>query len=48
MSKLKSKYTLFDSLEQLLAPETLSKLLSKPVTRVEVQPMEHGGLAGSQ
>lgn len=48
MTALKPKYTLFDSLEQMLAPETLSKLLSKPVTRVEVKAMEHGGLAGSQ
>jgi len=48
MSNLKPKYTLFDSLDQMLAPEIFSKLLSKPVTRVEVQPMEHGGLAGSQ
>ena len=50
MSKLlEPKYILFDSVEQMLAPETLSDLLSKPVTRVGCQPMNgHSGLAGGQ
>lgn len=46
---LEPKYTVFDNVEQILAPETLSKLLSKPITHVECQPMkEHSGLAGGQ
>ncbi len=45
--QLKTKYTVFDNIEAMLAPETLSYLLSKTITRVEVQPMNgHGGLAG--
>jgi hypothetical protein len=49
MSKLEPKYILFDSLEQMLAPETLSKLLSRPIAHVDCHPMsEHRGLAGSQ
>jgi Phosphotransferase enzyme family len=49
MSKLEPKYILFDSLEQMLALETLSKLLSRPITRVDCHPMsEHRGVAGSQ
>ena len=48
-SQLEAKYELFDCLEELLAPETLSELLSQPVTRVEIQPMNgHSGLAGGQ
>src|SRR5512139_3227268 len=49
MSNLESKYTLFDSVEEMLAPETLSHLLSKPVTHVDCHPFEdHGGVAGSR
>src|SRR5262245_30053942 len=49
MSNLEPKYTLFDSVEQMLAPETLSQLLHKTVTHVEIQPMNgHSGLAGGQ
>lgn len=49
MPSLEPKYNLFDSVEQMLAPEALSELLAKPVTRVEVQPMNgHSGFAGSQ
>lgn len=49
MTTLESKHTLFDSVEQMLAPETLSKLLAKPVTQIENQPMNaHSGLAGGQ
>jgi hypothetical protein len=50
MSKLlEPKYTLFDNVEEMLAPEMLSDLLSKPVTRVDCQPMNgHSGLAGGQ
>ncbi len=31
---LEPKYALFDSVDQMLTPETLSELLTKPVTRV--------------
>ena len=48
MATLEPKYTLFDSLEQMLAPKTLSELLSKPVNRVNIHPMEHRGVAGGQ
>ena len=50
MSKpLEPKYTLFDSVQEMLAPETLSELLSHPVTRVDCQPMNgHSGLAGGR
>ena len=49
MSTLEPTYTLFDSVEQMLAPETLARLLAKPITRVECQPMNgHAGLAGSR
>ena len=47
--KLVEKHKLFDSLEEMLAPETLSELLAKPVSRVDCQPInDHEGLAGSQ
>jgi ubiquinone/menaquinone biosynthesis C-methylase UbiE len=43
------KHKLFDSLEEMLAPEALSELLSEPVSSVEIQPMtDHGGLAGGR
>jgi hypothetical protein len=46
---LESQYTLFESVEQMLARETLSGLLSQSVTRVDCQPMNgHRGLAGGQ
>ena len=49
MSKLEPKYTLFDSVAEMLAPETLSQLLSTTVTRVDRQPMNgHLGVAGGQ
>jgi hypothetical protein len=49
MSNLEPKYTLLESVEQMLAPNVLSELLSKPVTLVEVHPMNgHAGLAGGQ
>ncbi len=48
MSKLEPHHTLFDSVEEMLAPETLSQLLLKSVTRVTCQPMNgHSGLSGS-
>lgn len=49
MAKLEPHYDLFDSLDHMLAPETLSKLHSQPVTRVHCRPMNgHAGLAGGQ
>src|SRR5215217_7336980 len=49
MSNFEPKYGIFDSVEQMLAPEALSKILARPVTRVIRQPMEgHSGLAGGQ
>jgi len=45
-SHLEPKHTVFESLEEMLAPETLSQLLSEPVTSVKIHPIEdHGGLA---
>lgn len=47
MSDLEPKYGLYNSLEQLLSAESLSNLLSQPVTCVEILPMNgHSGLAG--
>ena len=49
MSNLEPKYTLFDSMDQMLSPQSLSGFLSQPVTRVDCQPMNgHSGLAGGQ
>jgi hypothetical protein len=47
IKQLEAKYTLFNSVEEMLTPESLSNLLSKNITRVEVLPMNgHRGLAG--
>lgn len=44
---LEPQYTLFESVTEMLAPETLSQLLSRTVTRVDCRPMDgHSGLAG--
>ncbi len=49
MSILEPKHTLFDSVDIMLAPESLSGLLSHPITHVDCQPMtEHNGLAGGR
>ena len=49
MSSFEPKYSIFGSVEQMLAPKALSKLLGRPVTRVIRQPMdEHSGLAGGK
>jgi hypothetical protein len=44
------KHSVFDTVDQMLAPEALSELLCQPVTRVDCcQPMNgHSGLAGGQ
>ena len=42
-------YTLFDSVEEMLSPESFSSLLSKQVSQVERRPMDnHNGLAGGR
>jgi hypothetical protein len=47
MRQMESKHTVFDSVDDMLAPETLSERLNRAVTRVELQPYkEHNGLAG--
>ncbi len=49
MATLEPKYSLHASVEQMLAADTLSELLSKHVTRVTCQPMNgHSGLAGGR
>ena len=49
MSILEPKHALFGSIEQLLAPECLSKLVSQPITGVYRHSMDgHPGLAGGQ
>ncbi len=48
IKQLEARYSVFNSVESMLAPETLSYLLSKTITRAEVQSMNgHGGVAGS-
>jgi hypothetical protein len=49
MSNFEPKYVLFNNAEELLAPETLSELLARSITRVNCQPMnDHSGLAGGR
>lgn len=38
IKQLEAKYTLFDSIEKLLAPDTLSNLLNKRILHVDYQP----------
>ena len=48
-SQLEPKYTLFDSLEKMLAPKTLSEFFSESTASVDIQQTEDlGGLAGGQ
>ena len=49
MTNLEPQYTLFASVEEMLAPATLSELLARSVTRVACQSMDgHSGLAGGR
>ena len=49
MKLSKETHTLFDSLEEMLLPGTLSALLSKQVSQVECRPMDnHNGVAGGR
>ena len=49
MEKYEAKYTLFDSLEELLSPDTLSNLLGCPVSTVSCRPFEYSnGFSGNQ
>lgn len=44
-----AKYTLFESVQEMLQPDTLSTLLSQPVSSVEQRPMSnHNGMAGGR
>jgi len=41
---METQHTLYDSLEEMLAPETLSEQLSRPVSSVKVRPLtDHYG-----
>jgi len=44
----KAKYELFGSIEEMLAPETLSKLTGISINQVRCRTMEHNGASGSQ
>jgi len=49
MATLEPKHTIFGSSEEMLAPETLSELLSEPITSVVCHSINgHSGLAGGQ
>ena len=49
MKLIEKTHKLFDSVEEMLAPETLSDLLTRPVTDVDCPPItKHGGVAGSK
>lgn len=49
MGKYEAKYTLFDSLEEMLSPETLSIILECPVSNVTCRPFENSnGFSGNQ
>jgi hypothetical protein len=49
IKQIEPQHTLYTSVDEMLKPETLGRLLSKPVTRVECRPMNgHSGLAGGQ
>jgi hypothetical protein len=49
LTQVEARYTLFDSLEEMLLPESLSSLLSKRVSKVEHHPMDnHNGAAGGR
>lgn len=49
IKQVEARYTLFDSVAEMLSPESLSSLLSTPVARVERRPMDnHNGLAGGR
>ena len=48
-NQMEAQHTLFDSLEEMLAPQTLSELLARPVSSVEIRPMaDHSGVAGGR
>jgi hypothetical protein len=42
------QHVLYDSVDQMLAPETLSELCGRPVSRVRCVPLKRGGNSGSQ
>jgi ubiquinone/menaquinone biosynthesis C-methylase UbiE len=49
LNQVVEKYKLYDSLEEMLSPETLSELLSEPVSSLKIRPItDHGGVAGGR
>lgn len=49
IQQLESKYTLFDSVDEMLAPKTISKLSGRNITQLTIIPIEeHWGLSGAQ
>ena len=49
MGKFEAKYSIYDSLEAMLSPETLSKLLGCPVSNATCRPFENtNGFSGNQ
>ena len=47
--QVEARYTLFNSVAEMLSPEVLSSLISTPVSCVERRPMaDHNGLAGGR
>lgn len=48
-AQIEAKHQVYATVEEMLAPQTLSHLLAKKITRVALQPMNgHGGLAGGR
>ena len=46
--ELEAKYTLFESIEEMLSPDTLCTILQRPVSQVTCEPFDDsGGLSGS-
>jgi hypothetical protein len=49
IKQIEPPHTLYTSVDEMLDPEILGRMLSKPVTRVESHPINgHSGLAGGQ
>lgn len=49
INQLEFVHELYDSVETMLSPETLSELTAQPITNVTVKPIgEHNGLSGAQ
>jgi hypothetical protein len=49
LTQLEDKHTLFDSLEEMISPEVMSRLLERHVAQVTCQPFDSpGGFSGNQ